>query len=49
MTVSSSCLSRARFREPFDRGKSPVPLRGEVSYDPSGLVEAVGFYHAPLL
>src|ERR1019366_2863423 len=31
-----------RFGEPFDRAESPVPLRGEVSHGPGGLVETVG-------
>src|SRR5918911_3347311 len=38
------CFCVRRFGEPFDRVESPVPLRGEVSHGPSGLVEAVGFY-----
>src|ERR1035441_10336561 len=38
------CLCVRRFGEPFDRAESPVPLRGEVSHGPGGLVETVGFY-----
>ena len=33
-----------RFGEPLDRGESPVPLPGEVSHGPGGLVKTVGFY-----
>ena len=33
-----------RFGEPFDRAESPVPLRGEVSHGPGGLVKTVGLY-----
>ena len=38
------CLRVRRFGEPFDRAESPVPLRGEVSHGPGGLVETVGFH-----
>ena len=32
------------FSESFDRAKLPVPLSGELSHRPGGLVEAVGLY-----
>jgi hypothetical protein len=49
MTVSFSMLVLLRFcvgglRKPFDRGEPAVPLRGQVSHGPGGLVEAVCFY-----
>src|ERR1039457_5726347 len=39
-----SCLCVRRLGEPLDRGEPPVPLRGEVSHGPGGLVETAGFY-----
>src|ERR1022692_780612 len=44
MTVPLLVFCVRRFGEPFDRAESPVPLRGEVSHGPGGLVETVGFY-----
>jgi hypothetical protein len=36
------CFCVGCFGEPFDRGKPPVPLGGEVGHGPGGLVEAAG-------
>src|SRR6266567_5455875 len=44
MTVPLLVLCVRGFGEPFDRAESPVPLGGELSHSPGGLVEAVGFY-----
>src|ERR1039458_8478284 len=38
------CLCVCRFGEPFDRAEAPVPVRGEVSHSPGGLVETSCLY-----
>src|ERR1022692_1763909 len=40
--VAFPCLCVGRLGEPFDRAEAPVPLGGEVSHSPGGLVETVG-------
>ena len=44
MTVPPLVFCVRGFGEPFDRAESPVPLSGELSHSPGGLVEAAGFY-----
>src|SRR5215469_11006546 len=44
MTIPLLVFRVRSFREPFDRGEPPVPLGGELSHGPGGLVEAAGFY-----
>jgi hypothetical protein len=43
VTVVSLLALRVRgFGEPFDRAETQIPLCGEVSHRPGGLVKAVG-------
>src|SRR5580658_3818350 len=44
ITVPLLVFCVRRFGEPLDGAEPPVPLRGQVSQGPGGLVEAAGFH-----